>query len=111
MQSVPELLPLTFPSRILGLDALLDVAPLRFQIFRSFVVLPLRGVQRSLRLRDRLLSLGPLLLPGRLFLAVLGIAPPLLPLELSGGFPCILIADFRPIACLSSGGVTSRFGP
>ncbi|MEY9453367.1 hypothetical protein ABIG07_002315 [Bradyrhizobium ottawaense] len=41
---------------ILGLDALLDVAPLRFQMFRSFVVLPLRGVQRSLRLRDRLLA-------------------------------------------------------
>src|SRR6185312_10843169 len=49
-------------------------------------------VECRLRFRDQLLALGALLRPCRFFLAALGIAPPLLPLEIRGGLAGVLVA-------------------
>ena len=84
-QGVLELVPLAFPTSILGLNPLVDVAPFRPQAFRPSVVFLLGGIQRCLRFCDRLLALSPLLLARRFVLAALSISTLLLALELRGG--------------------------
>ena len=75
-------------------------------------MLPLRGVQSRLRFRDRLLALSPLLFPGRLFLAALGIPTLLLALELRGGLfresPSLILGAARRFG---SGRRAFFFGP
>ncbi|WP_158226552.1 hypothetical protein [Bradyrhizobium sp. UFLA03-84] len=82
-QRVLEPFPLSLPSRVFGLDPLLDGLPLAFELPGSVVVLALRIVQRALRFGDQLLSPGPFLLARRLFLSTLRV-------------PALLLASRRP---------------
>jgi hypothetical protein len=66
-QSGLQLIPLFFPTRVLGLRALFDGGALGLDAACHRVVLSFRLVQRGLRLVDGLLSAFALLLPGRLF--------------------------------------------
>ena len=88
-----QLLLLAFPPGVFCLDTLFDLGLFGLKGHGSFFVFPLRLVQRRLRSPDELLTLGALLLPCRLFLAALGIAPPLFALELGGGLAGGFLAD------------------
>jgi len=80
------------------LDPLLDIAPLGFEAFRSFFVLPLRGVQLALGFRDKLVALSPFLLALRLY-APLSVPSLLLAHESRSRLARVLNADLgsRPL--------------
>ena len=92
-QSLLELFPLLVPPALLGLGAFVERGPLGFDRLRLRIVLPPRIVQRRLGRGDRLVAARALLSVGGLFLASLGVSPPLFLLERRGGFARVLIVN------------------
>src|SRR5215468_3335084 len=84
-QSNIELLPLLFPTSLLGLRPFFERVAFVFDGRCPPVVLPFGFFDSSLRLGNCLLAALPLLLPDGLFLPTLVFAPSLRALECHGG--------------------------